>query len=43
MDVGGQVLTELSEHGGHVFLRDGVQRVQVHDCLLQVSAGTGYR
>ena len=43
VDVCGEALTELTQHGGHVFLRDGVRRVQVHDRLLQIPAQTGHR
>ena len=40
MDEGGQVLTELSKHGGHVLLGNRVRCVQVHDGLLQVPDNT---
>ena len=36
MDEGCQVLTELTQDGGHVLLGDRVSCVQVHDSFLQV-------
>ena len=40
VNVGGEVLTEMSQHGRHVLLCDGVRSVQVHDRFFQVSIET---